>query len=110
MKLTQEQKDYFDYLLEMLVKSTMRAFYSKDGQFAFAIAPAYSYIKNPKVFRVFTTLCNPADQFKKKLGLIELSNKIDNGEFILIRAENQQDAIFRIMDMMGAEFEYNEYN
>lgn len=100
-KLTQAQKEAFRNACADLVTLETRVFFSRSIGMMLAIMPTPSERKHGQiVFDITIALCHPNDEFKKKLGLIELYDNYDNGHSVLMRIEHNDFGGFaeRIFD------------
>ena len=88
-KLTQAQKEAFRNARHELATFNARVFFSRSVGMMLAIMPTPSERKHGQIiFDITTALCHPNDEFKKKLGLIELYDNYDNGHSVLMRIEH----------------------
>ena len=88
-KLTQAQKEAFRNARADLVKLETRVFFSRATGTMLAIMPTTTERKHGQIiFDITVALCHPNDEFKKKLGLIELYDNYDNGHSVLMRIEH----------------------
>lgn len=86
-KLTFVQKGTFKNCRDYLAECNVRVFFSRELRMMVGIAPdSYeSLSKEPIIYRMFVALCNPADEFKKKLGVIELCHRLESDQYNLVR-------------------------
>lgn len=88
-KLTQAQKEAFRNACADLATLETRVFFSRASGIMLAIMPTPSERKQGQIiFDITSALCHPNDEFKKKLGLIELYDNYDNGHSTMMRIEN----------------------
>ena len=88
-KLTHAQKEAFHKACADLNTLETRVFFSRSIGMMLAIMPTPSERKHGQIiFEVAVALCHPNDEFKKKLGLIELYDNYDNGRSVLMRIEH----------------------
>ena len=88
-KLTQAQKEAFRKARADLATLETRVFYSRSTGKMLAIMPTPSEREHGRIiFDIAVALCHPNDEFKKKLGLIELYDNYDNGRSVLMRIEH----------------------
>ena len=88
-KLTQTQKEAFRNARWSLATLETRVFFSRATGVMLAIIPTPTERKQGQiVFDITVALCHPNDEFKKKLGLIELYDNYDNGHSVLMRIEH----------------------
>ncbi len=92
-KLTQTQKELAAMAAEMLHDCRVRVFFSRESRIMIGIQAHNFDVKNPNTWRVFITQCHQMDDFKKKLGLIELCKKFENDQFVLYRGGNDLELI-----------------
>lgn len=92
-KLTQTQKEQATLSAEYLADMQMRVFFSREARIMVGIMPHNAEMPNPNTFRVYVTQCHTNDEFKKKLGLIELGNKFDDNNFVLYRNARHPDSL-----------------
>lgn len=100
-KLTQAQKEAFRNARADLATLETRVFFSRASGIMLAIMPTPSERKQGQIiFDITSALCHPNDEFKKKLGLIELYDNYDNGHSVLMRIEHNDFGGFaeRIFD------------
>ena len=90
-KLTALQKEQFNDAKECFSDLGMRIFFSRELKMMIGIMPDGGDSKNPVIYRMYVALCHPNDEFKKKLGLIQLLQAYDNNNFNLIRILDQED-------------------
>ena len=85
-KLTHAQKEAFHKACADLNMLETRVFFSRSSGMMLAIMPTPSDRKGGRIiFDIAVALCHPKDEFKKKLGLIELYNNYDNGRSTMAR-------------------------
>ena len=85
-KLTQAQKEAFRNARASLAAIGTRVYFSRATGMMLAIIPTPTYRKDGQiVFYITTALCHPNDEFKKKLGLIELYDNYAHGHSTLAR-------------------------
>lgn len=94
-KLTATQKEQFRNAKEWFAKIDMRVFFSRDLRMMVGIMPDGG-MDNGLIYRTYVALCHPNDDFKKKLGLIQLSAAYDNDNFNLVRIHNSDIELFVI--------------
>ena len=88
-KLTQAQKEAFRNARASLATLETRVFFSREAKMMLAIMPTPTDRKDGQIiFDITTALCHPNDEFKKKLGLIELYYNYDIGHSTMMRIEN----------------------
>ena len=88
-KLTQAQKEAFHNARADLATLETRVFFSRSSGMMLAIMPTPSEREHGQIiFDIAIALCHPKDEFKKKLGLIELYNNYDRGCSGLMRIEH----------------------
>ena len=100
-KLAQAQKEAFRVARADLALFETRVFFSRSAGMMLAIMPTHSEREHGQtIFDITTALCHPNDEFKKKLGLIELYNNYDNGHSTMMRIEHNNFEYFaeRIFD------------
>lgn len=100
-KLTQAQKEAFRNACADLATLETRVFFSRAIGMMLAIMPTSSERKaGQTIFDITVALCHPNDEFKKKLGLIELYNNYDNGHSTMMRIKHNELGSFaeRIFD------------
>lgn len=100
-KLTQAQKEIFRNARAALATIKTRVFFSRSIGKMLAITPTSTERKHGQIiFVIATALCHPNDEFKKKLGLIELYDNYDNGHGVLMRIKHNELGSFaeRIFD------------
>ena len=85
-KLTQAQKEAFRNARASLATLETRVFFSRATGIMLAIMPTPSKREHGLIISdIAVALCHPNDEFKKKLGLIELYNNYDNGHSTMAR-------------------------
>ena len=88
-KLTQTQKEAFRIARADLATFNARVFFSRATGMMLAIMPTPSERKQGQIiFDIAVALCHPNDEFKKKLGLIELYDNYDNGRSMMMQIEH----------------------
>ena len=88
-KLTQAQKEAFHNARASLATLETRVYFSRATGIMLAIMPTPTERKEGQIiFDIAVALCHPNDEFKKKLGLIELYNNYDNGHSTMMRIEH----------------------
>ena len=88
-KLTQAQKEEFRNARASLATLETRVFFSRSVGMMLAIMPTTTERKDGQIiFVIAIALCHPNDEFKKKLGLIELYDNYDNGHSTMMRIEH----------------------
>ena len=88
-KLTQAQKESFRVARADLVLFETRVFFSRSSGMMLAIMPTNSEREHGRIiFDIAIALCHPNDEFKKKLGLIELCYNYDKGRSTRMRIEH----------------------
>ena len=88
-KLTQAHKEAFRKARADLATLETRVFFSRAAGIMLAIMPTPSERKAGQIiFDVAVALCHPNDEFKKKLGLIELYYNYDNGNSVMMRIKH----------------------
>ena len=100
-KLIQAQNEAFRNARYSLSTLETRVFFSHAAGIMLAIMPTPSERKQGQIiFDITVALCHPHDEFKKKLGLIELYDNYDNGHSTMMRIENNnfEDFAERIFD------------
>lgn len=110
-KLTANQKEQFRIARAEMAAFNTRVFFSRSIGMMLAIMPTPSERKHGQiVFDITVALCHPNDEFKKKLGLIELYNNYDTGHNTRVRIENNnfEDFAERMFDF--EPFEEMELN
>ena len=110
-KLTQAQKEAFRNARASLATLETRVFFSRATGIMLAIMPTPSERKAGQIiFDITIALCHPNDEFKKKLGLIELYYNYDIGHSTMMRIEHNNFEGFaeRIFDY--EHFEEMELN
>ena len=110
-KLTHTQKEAFHKACADLTTLETRVFFSRPMGKMLAIMPTPSEREHGQIiFDIAVALCHPNDEFKKKLGLIELYDNYDHGHSTMMRIEHNNFADFaeRIFDY--APFEEMELN
>lgn len=90
-KLTSMQKEQFNDAKECFGELEMRVFFSRELKMMVGIMRDGGDSKNPLIYRVYVALCHPNDEFKKKLGLIQLCQAYDNNNFNLVRILDRED-------------------
>lgn len=89
VKLTRAQNEAFYSACEDLAALETRVFFSRSVGMMLAITPTPSERKHGQIiFDITVALCHPNDEFNKKLGLIELCDKYDNGHSMMMRIEH----------------------
>ena len=110
-KLTQAQKEAFYNACEDLAKLETRVFFSRATGIMLAIMPAPSERKAGQIiFDITVALCHPKDEFKKKLGLIELYDNYDNGHSMMMRIKHNDLEGFAVRIFDYEPFEEMELN
>lgn len=115
-KLTTMQKETFNNCRDYLAECNVRVFFSRELRMMIGIVSDNyeSRSKDPIIYRMFVTLCNPADEFKKKLGVIELCNKFENDQYNLVKLDyiDPEGFVFSYMTMfangMSNTFDFQE--
>ncbi len=104
-KLTQAQKEAFRNARASLATLETRVFFSRATGVMLAIMPTPTEPDGQIIFDTAVALCHPNDEFKKKLGLIELCDNYDKGHSVLMRIEhnNFEDFAERIFDYVPFE-------
>ena len=88
-KLTQAQKEVFRNARASLATLEARVFFSRATGVMLAIMPTPTERKDGQIiFDITVALCHPNDEFKKKLGLIELYDNYDNMRCTMMRIEH----------------------
>ena len=88
-KLTRAQNEAFYNACEDLATLETRVFFSRSVGMMLAIMPTPSERGHGRIiFDIAVALCHPNDEFKKKLGLIELYDNYDNGHSTMMRIEH----------------------
>ena len=109
-KLTQAQKERFNLDKAWLRNLDMRVFFSRDLKMMIGIMPDGA-MDNGLIYRTYATLCHPNDDFKKKLGLIHLSEAYDNDNFNRVRIYNSDVEPFALDYMrLNSISQYNEFD
>lgn len=116
-KLTAIQKEQFRNAKEWFTQLDMRVFFSRDLRMMVGIMPDGG-MDNGLIYRTYVTLCHPNDDFKKKLGLIQLSDAYDNDNFNRVRICNsdiepfviEYMKLFAIANFQELDFEEMELN
>lgn len=117
-KLTATQKEQFRNAKGWFGSGLgMRVFFSRDLKMMIGIMPD-DWMDNGLIYRTYVTLCHPNDDFKKKLGVIELCRAYDNDNFNLVRVCNSgiQPFVIEYMklvanaDFQGFDFQEMEMN
>lgn len=116
-KLTAIQKEQFRNAKDWLGELDMRVFFSRDLKMMVGIMPDGG-MDNGLIYRTYVALCHPNDEFKKKLGLIQLSAAYDNDNFNLVRIHNSDITpfaaaymtLFGIADFQEFDFEEMKLN
>ena len=85
-KLTQAQKEAFRNARASLATLETRVYFSRSIGKMLAIMPNPLGRKHGQI--VFEALCHHNDEFKKKLGLIELYDNYDNMRCTMMRIEH----------------------
>ncbi len=107
-KLTAMQKEQFNDAKKWFGELEMRIFFSRELRMMIGIMPDGGDSKNPLIYRMYVALCHPNDEFKKKIGLVELFNNFKEGRTTRMRITNMDDFANRMFDYM--EFEEMELN
>lgn len=109
-KLTSINKETFKNCREYFAECDMRVFFSRDLKMMIGIMPDGG-MENGLIYRTYVTLCHPNDEFKKKLGLINLSEAYDNDNFNLVRIYNSDITPFAAAYMtLFAIAEFQEFD
>ena len=88
-KLTHAQKEAFHKACADLTTLETRVFFSRPTGKMLAIMPTPSEREHGQIiFDIAIALCHPNDEFKKKLGLIELCYNYDKGRSTRMRIEH----------------------
>lgn len=94
-KLTQAQKEDFRIARAALATFNARVFFSRSIGMMLAIMPTPSEHKHEQIiFDITVALCHHNDEFKKKLGLIQLYDNYDNGRNMLMRIEYKHNTFY----------------
>lgn len=109
-KLTQEQKEQFNDAKEWFTELEMRVFFSRDLRMMVGIMPDGGDSKNPLIYRMYVALCHPNDEFKKKLGLIQVCQAYDNNNFNLFRIPNMLDIDSFVVQYVQMFSNYEEFD
>ena len=72
------------------------------------LMPHKEGVPNPNTFRVFLIYCHPNDDFKKKLGLIELGKRLGNDNFVLYRGGNDLEVIAQNFINFFGQWDYDD--
>lgn len=109
-KLTSVQKEQFANAKEWFGELDMRVFFSRDLKMMIGIMPDGG-MDNGLIYRTYVALCHPNDDFKKKLGLIQLSDAYDNDNFNRVRIYNSDVEPFALDYMrISAISQYQDFD
>lgn len=111
-KLTQTQKEQFANAKEWFDAIDMRVFFSRELKMMVGIM-LDGVMDNGLIYRTYVTLCHPKDDFKKKLGLIQLSEAYDKDNFNMVRVHSDvEDFVCEYMRLTTIshyqEFDFQE--
>lgn len=109
-KLTAMQKEQLRNAKGWFSQLDMRVFFSRDLKMMIGIMPDGG-MDNGIIYRTYVALCHPNDDFKKKLGLIQLSDAYDNDNFNRVRIYNSgvESFAFEYMRISAiSQFDFQE--
>ena len=110
-KLTQAQKEAYRKARADLATLETRVFFSRSVGMMLAIMPTPSEREHGQIiFDITVALCHPKDEFKKKLGLIELYDNYDNEHSMMMRIKHNDLEGFAVRIFDYEPFEEMELN